>query len=186
MPIKQMREIPGTTFFDGPMSTRGYPLNKMFYSLNSEEGREAFRRNEEACMDKYVLNETQKQAVRDRDVLAMIREGGSIYYLAKIGPILNLNVQDFGGLSHQLDGERAGFVNTKFDEECLDKMVSDPEALTQYSIEDVVEIAGAQGVELNMWLGMRGCLRGKVTELHRNLVAPISNTCAGLQLLVNE
>ncbi len=95
-------------------------------------------------------------------------------------------VMGTGGLSHQLDGERAGFLNTKFDEECLDKMVSDPEALTQYSIEDLVEIAGAQGVELNMWLAMRGCLTGKVTEAHRNLVAPISNTCAGLQLLIND
>jgi protocatechuate 4,5-dioxygenase beta chain len=64
--------------------------------------------------------------------------------------------------------------------------VSDPEDLLKYSIEDLVEIAGAQGVELNMWLGMRGCLLGKVRELHRNLVAPISNTAAGLQLLVQE
>ncbi len=91
-----------------------------------------------------------------------------------------------GGLSHQLDGERAGFLNTEFDQQCLDKMVSDPEALTRYSIEDLVEIAGAQGVELNMWLAMRGCLLGKVTERVRNLVAPISNTAAGLQLLINE
>ncbi len=91
-----------------------------------------------------------------------------------------------GGLSHQLDGERAGFINTEFDQQCLDKMVSDPEALTRYSIEDLVEIAGAQGVELNMWLAMRGCLLGKVTERVRNLVAPISNTAAGLQLLINE
>lgn len=91
-----------------------------------------------------------------------------------------------GGLSHQLDGERAGMLNTEFDEMCLDKLVSDPEDLLQYTIEDLVEIAGAQGVELNMWLGMRGCLLGHVRELHRNLVAPISNTAAGLQLLVNE
>ena len=91
-----------------------------------------------------------------------------------------------GGLSHQLDGERAGFLNTEFDRECMDKLVSDPEALTAYSIEDLVEIAGAQGVELNMWLGMRGCLTGRVREAHRNLVAPISNTAAGLQLLLNE
>ncbi len=91
-----------------------------------------------------------------------------------------------GGLSHQLDGERAGIINIDFDKQCLDKMVSDPEALNKYSIEDLVEIAGAQGVELNMWLAMRGCLLGNVKELHRNLVAPISNTAAGLQLLVNE
>ncbi|MEZ5535862.1 MAG: class III extradiol dioxygenase family protein [Thiolinea sp.] len=95
-------------------------------------------------------------------------------------------VMGTGGLSHQLDGERAGFINTEFDELCLEKMVNDPEALTKYSNEDLVEIAGAQGVELNMWLAMRGCLTGKVTEEFRSLVAPISNTAAGLQLLVNE
>lgn len=91
-----------------------------------------------------------------------------------------------GGLSHQLDGERAGFINTDFDLYCMDKLVSDPEALTQYSNYDLVEIAGAQGVELNMWIAMRGCLLGKVTEIHRNYVAPISNTGAGTQLLLNE
>ena len=41
-----------------------------------------------------------------------------------------------GGLSHQLDGERAGFINKEFDELCLDKIVDDPEALTRYSIHD--------------------------------------------------
>ena len=91
-----------------------------------------------------------------------------------------------GGLSHQLDGERAGIINADFDIECMDKLISDPEALTQYSIEDLVEIAGAQGVELNMWLAMRGALLGEVTELHRNYVAPISNTGAGLQLIENK
>ncbi len=98
MAIKQMRDIPGTTFFDGPMSTKGYPLNKLCFSFNSAQGREAFKQDEEACMAKFGLTEAQKQAVRDRDVLAMIREGGSIYYLAKVGTILNLSVQDFGGL----------------------------------------------------------------------------------------
>ncbi len=91
-----------------------------------------------------------------------------------------------GGLSHQLDGERAGFINTDFDLECMDKLVSDPEALTRYSNDDLVEIAGAQAVELNMWLAMRGCLLGTVKEVHRNYVAPISNTGAGTQLLLNE
>jgi protocatechuate 4,5-dioxygenase beta chain len=91
-----------------------------------------------------------------------------------------------GGLSHQLDGERAGMINTDFDELCLEKLVNEPEELTKYSNEDITEIAGAQGVELNMWMGMRGCLLGNVTEGYRNLVAPISNTAAGIQLLINE
>lgn len=98
MPAKKMREIPGTIRFDGPMSTKGYPLNKLCYSFNSEEGRQAFMQDEEACMEKNGLTEAQKQAVRDRDILAMLREGGSIYYVAKFGVILGMNMQDFGGL----------------------------------------------------------------------------------------
>lgn len=98
MPVKKMREIPGTIFFDGPMSTKGYPLNSLCYSFNSEQGRQAFRDDEEACFEQFGLTEQQRKAVRDRDVLGMMREGGSIYYLAKFGVILGLNVQDFGGL----------------------------------------------------------------------------------------
>ncbi|WP_317928629.1 hypothetical protein [Halioxenophilus sp. WMMB6] len=98
MPVKKMRAIAGTTFFDGPMSTKGYPLNKMCHSFNSEAGRQAFIADQEACFEKYHLSEAQREAVRKRDVLAMIKEGGSIYYLAKFGVIWGLNVQDFGGL----------------------------------------------------------------------------------------
>lgn len=99
---------------------------------------------------------------------------------------LKVVVLGTGGLSHQLDGQRAGLINKEFDLMCLDKIVSDPEELLKYSIWDLTEIAGAQGVELNMWLAMRGALTGEVTELHRNYVVPISNTGAGTMLLSNE
>jgi len=98
MPIKKMREIPGNTFFDGPMATKGYALNKMCHSFNSEQGRQAFIDDEEGVMATFGLSEAQREVVRKRDVLGMIREGGSIYYLAKFGPILQMNVQDFGGV----------------------------------------------------------------------------------------
>lgn len=91
-----------------------------------------------------------------------------------------------GGLSHQLDGERAGFINKEFDLYCMDNIVSKPEALSQLSIYDLVDRAGAQGPELINWLAMRGSLRGDVTELHRNFHIPISNTAAGLLLLENR
>lgn len=91
-----------------------------------------------------------------------------------------------GGLSHQLDGQRAGFINKEFDLMCMDKIVNEPEALLGYSVRDLTEIAGAQGPELNMWLGMRGALTGKVTKLHDNYTLPISNTGAGTMLLKNE
>jgi protocatechuate 4,5-dioxygenase beta chain len=90
-----------------------------------------------------------------------------------------------GGLSHQLDGERAGFINKEFDLMCLEKIVSDPEALARYSIRDLVRLAGTQGVEVIMWLVMRGALAPNVRELHRHYHIPVSNTAAGLLLLEN-
>ena len=90
-----------------------------------------------------------------------------------------------GGLSHQLDGERAGFINKKFDLMCLDKIVADPLALAKYSIHDLVEHAGTQGVELIMWLVMRGALAGKVAKVHSHYHIPVSNTAAGLLVLEN-
>lgn len=88
-----------------------------------------------------------------------------------------------GGLSHQLDGARAGFINKAFDLYCMDKLVTDPEALLGYTNADLTETAGAQGVELAMWLAMRGALEGEVKLLHQNYHIPVSNTGAGLMLL---
>jgi protocatechuate 4,5-dioxygenase beta chain len=99
---------------------------------------------------------------------------------------LRVMIVGTGGLSHQLDGKRAGFINKEFDRLCLDKIVGDPDALTTYSIHDWVEQAGAQGVEFLNWMAMRGALTGRVTELHRNYHIPISNTAAATVVLENE
>ena len=90
-----------------------------------------------------------------------------------------------GGLSHQLDGERAGFINKEFDLMCLDKIVSNPEVLTRYSTVDLVRLAGAQGVELLNWLVMHGALTGDVAEIHSNYHVPISNTASAVMVLEN-
>ncbi len=90
-----------------------------------------------------------------------------------------------GGLSHQLDGRRAGFINRDFDLMCIEKIISDPVSLTRYSIRDIIEQAGSQGVELITWLMMRGALSGSVRCVHRHYHIPISNTAAGLLLLEN-
>ena len=90
--------IPGTTVFDGKQAMKGYALNKMCYSFNKVENREAFKADEDGYMARYGLNAEQKQAVRDRDILAMIAAGGNIYYLAKLAGIFGLSVQDVGGL----------------------------------------------------------------------------------------
>ena len=91
-----------------------------------------------------------------------------------------------GGLSHQLDGTRAGFINREFDQLCLQKMVDEPEALTRYSILQLVEQAGTQGVELLNWVAMRGALTGRVSKVHSNYHVPISNTASALLVLDNQ
>jgi protocatechuate 4,5-dioxygenase beta chain len=90
-----------------------------------------------------------------------------------------------GGLSHQLDGERAGFINKDFDMKFMDSLVADPTWATKYSITDLVELAGTQGVELLMWLAARGALGERVRKVHANYHIPISNTAAGLMVLEN-
>jgi protocatechuate 4,5-dioxygenase beta chain len=91
-----------------------------------------------------------------------------------------------GGLSHQLDGTRAGFINKKFDRMCIEKIVTDPEYITRYSIADLIRESGAQGVELLMWLVMRGALTGDVSEIHSSYHVPISNTASAVMLLENK
>ena len=91
-----------------------------------------------------------------------------------------------GGLSHQLDGTRAGFINKAFDLMCMEKLVDHPEELTTYSALDLVREAGAQGAEFIMWLAMRGALTGNVRKLHSTYHVPISNTAAGIMLLENR
>jgi len=88
-----------------------------------------------------------------------------------------------GGLSHQLDGTRAGFINRKFDLMCLDKIVRDPEAITRYSTRELVRESGAQGVELLTWLVMRGAVGGDVVARHCSYHVPISNTAAAVMIL---
>jgi len=91
-----------------------------------------------------------------------------------------------GGLSHQLDGARAGFINKAFDQLCLDKLVSDPEALTGYSTRELVELSGSQGVEVLMWIAMSGAMTGRRRRVHTHYHIPISNTAAGLLVIENE
>lgn len=88
-----------------------------------------------------------------------------------------------GGLSHQLDGKRAGFINKEFDLMFMEKLVSDPLWITRYSIEDLVELTGTQGVELLNWVIARGVLQGEVITRHSNYHIPISNTASGMMVM---
>ena len=88
-----------------------------------------------------------------------------------------------GGLSHQLDGQRAGFINKDFDQRFMRSLVEQPDWATQYSIHELVELTGTQGVELLMWLAARAALGGQARLVHQHYHIPISNTAAGAMVL---
>ena len=90
-----------------------------------------------------------------------------------------------GGMSHQLQGPRAGFINKEFDKAFLDGLTQDPDALAKISHLTYVEQAGSEGIELVMWLIMRGALNHSVKEIHRHYHVPASNTAVGHIILEN-
>ena len=92
----QHHGIPGTTLFDSEQAQKGFALNRMCFSFNSAANREAFLKDEDAYCKKYGLNEQQRAAVKERNVLKLIAAGGNVYYLAKLAGIFGLNVQDIG------------------------------------------------------------------------------------------
>jgi len=89
-------DIPGTPIFDGARARKGYALNKMCYSFNSAQNRAEFLRDEQAYCTKFGLDEAQRAAVQQRNVLELIAAGGNVYYLAKLAGIFGLGVQDIG------------------------------------------------------------------------------------------
>jgi len=96
---------------------------------------------------------------------------------------INVAVFGTGGMSHQLQGQRAGFINKRFDLDFMDKMIDRVGELTRLSTTDFIRDSGSEGVELIMWLVMRGAMGDKVTLKHANYHAPISNTGAGVMVL---
>ena len=90
-----------------------------------------------------------------------------------------------GGMSHQLQGPRAGLINREFDMAFLDRLVADPEGQAAVPHLDYVREAGSEGIELVMWLIMRGALDAQVREAHRFYHVPASNTAVGHLILEN-
>jgi hypothetical protein len=90
-----------------------------------------------------------------------------------------------GGLSHQLQGQRAGLINEEWDKHFLDLLVDDPEAASKITHLEYMREAGAEGIELVMWLIMRGAMNPQVKEVYRATHVPTSNTHNGLLVLEN-
>jgi protocatechuate 4,5-dioxygenase beta chain len=91
-----------------------------------------------------------------------------------------------GGMSHQISGPRAGLINSTFDKAFLDNMTKDPEANIRLRHVDYMREAGAEGIEMVMWLVMRGALDDDVAETYRFYTLPASNTAVGHIILENR
>ena len=85
-----------------------------------------------------------------------------------------------GGMSHQLQGERAGFVNSEFDHMFMDGLIGDPTKLRKIGHTEYLRDAGSEGIELIMWLIMRGSLSDDIEEVYRFYHVPVSNSAYGL------
>ena len=92
---------------------------------------------------------------------------------------LNVQIWGTGGMSHPLQGPRAGLINKPWDTAFLDALTADPEMLRHKPHIDYLREAGSEGIELVMWLIMRGALGPSVRELHRFYHVPASNTAVG-------
>jgi protocatechuate 4,5-dioxygenase beta chain len=101
------------------------------------------------------------------------------------GRDLDVMIWGTGGMSHQLQGPRAGLINREFDTRFLDRITADPEALARISHLEYVREAGSEGVELILWLIMRGALDADARELHRFYHVPGSSTAVGHLVLEN-
>ncbi len=88
-----------------------------------------------------------------------------------------------GGMSHQLQGERAGIIDVEFDLKCMESVISNPEWMAELSATEIIEQAGTEGVEVIMWMVMRGALHEKVKVIHKHYHVPVSNTAAGVLVL---
>ena len=91
-----------------------------------------------------------------------------------------------GGMSHQLQAERAGLINSEFDNQFLDDLVNRPDKAREIPHLEYLREAGSEGIELVMWLVMRGALTQKVREIHRHYHVPASNTAVGHLILEND
>ena len=99
---------------------------------------------------------------------------------------LKVVIAGTGGMSHQLQGERAGIIDVEYDLACMESIINDPEWYYSQCNDEIMEKSGTEGIETIMWLVMRGAMGNDVKCLHKHYHAPISNTGAGVILLENE
>jgi protocatechuate 4,5-dioxygenase beta chain len=106
--------------------------------------------------------------------------------LASYDADVTVGILGTGGMSHQLAGARAGFINPEFDAMWLEAIEKDPAKLAALSREELIRQAGSEGIELIMWLIMRGAMNAQVARVHETYFVPASNTAAALALFDNR
>jgi protocatechuate 4,5-dioxygenase, beta chain len=99
---------------------------------------------------------------------------------------LNVQIWGTGGMSHQLQGPRAGLINKDFDRAFFERIIAEPKKLAKMPHVDYVREAGSEGIELVMWFIMRGALDDEVEEVYRFYHVPASNTAVGHLILENR
>ncbi len=100
---------------------------------------------------------------------------------------LKVQIWGTGGMSHQLQGPRAGLINRDWDNAFLDRLIADPEGLSRMPHIDYVREAGSEGIELVMWLIARGAMSDAPPHVaHRFYHVPASNTAVGHLILENR
>jgi protocatechuate 4,5-dioxygenase beta chain len=99
---------------------------------------------------------------------------------------LRIVVLGTGGMSHQIHGERSGLINSAWDKRFLDRLSSAPMELAEIPLLEYVREAGAESIEMVMWLIMRGALNEDVDEAYRFYHVPASNTAVGNIVLRNR
>jgi len=95
---KEYDDLPGTVVFDAEQARRGYHLNMFCMSLMKAENRAAFKADERAYLDRYPMNEEQKQAILKRDWNGMLQLGGNIYFTAKLAATDGLSFQQIAAM----------------------------------------------------------------------------------------
>ena len=101
------RKIPGSYIFTGPMSQKGYALNKLGASLISDKARSALKADEDSYMSRFGLSEAQKKLIRDRNWIGCVQGGANIYFLYKITSV-------FGDSLYKLGAKQAGMTYEEF------------------------------------------------------------------------
>ncbi|MEM9565048.1 MAG: class III extradiol dioxygenase subunit beta [Actinomycetota bacterium] len=135
-----------------------------------------------------AINVVQHPAPTGRRCLELgraIREG-----VESFDRDLDVQIWGTGGMSHQLQGARAGLINPEFDRAFVERLIDDPDGLAEMPNVEYLREAGSEGVELVMWLVARGALAdcnggAPPTEVHRLYHVPASNTAVGQLILEN-